>query len=118
MGQAERVWRWCKRNPVVSGLTGAVAASLFIGIVASTYFAVQASRRALAESRERTRALKAEKNMEGLLARGLAKTLDPDGDGKETLSIPEAEALWELARLGDRISASASWTRQRETRSP
>src|SRR5271166_3763026 len=101
VGQAERFWRWCQRNPVVSGLTGAVAASLFIGIVASTYFAVQASRRALAESRERTRALKAEKNMEGLLARGLARTLDPDGDGKEILSIPEAEALWELARLGD-----------------
>ena len=101
MGQAERFWRWCKRNPVVSGLAGAVAASLFIGILVSTYFAVQASRRALAESRERTRALKAEKNMEGLLARGLARTLDPDGDGKETLSIPEAEALWELARLGD-----------------
>jgi hypothetical protein len=101
VGQAERFWRWCKRNPVVSGLTGAVAASLLIGIVASTYFAVQASRRALAESRERTRALKAEKNMEGLLARGLAKTLDPDGEGNEILSKPEAEALWELARLGD-----------------
>src|SRR5208337_3718726 len=40
VGQAERFWRWCKRNPVVSGLAGAVAASLFIGIVVSTYFAV------------------------------------------------------------------------------
>ena len=69
---------------------GAVAASLFIGIVASTYFAVQASRRALAESQERTRAINAEKNMEGLLARGLAKPLDPDGDGKDTLSVPES----------------------------
>ena len=101
VGQAERFWRWCRRNPVVSGLAAAVAASLFIGIIVSTYFAVQASRRALAESRERARAINAEKNMEGLLARGLAKPLDPDGDGKETLSIPEAEALWELARLGD-----------------
>ncbi len=102
VGQAERFWRWCKRNPVVSGLAGAVAASLFIGIVVSTYFAVQASRRALAESRERTRAINAEKNMEGLLARGLAKPLDPDGDGKDALSVPESESLWELARLGDK----------------
>jgi len=68
VGQAERFWRWCQRNPVVSGLTGAVAASLFIGIVVSTYFAV-------AESRERKRGTHAEKNMEGMLARGLAKTL-------------------------------------------
>jgi eukaryotic-like serine/threonine-protein kinase len=101
VGQIERVWRWCTRNPVVSGLAAAVAASLLIGIVASTFFAVQASRRAVAESRERARAVSAEKNMEGLLARGLAKPLDPEGDGKAILSIPEAEALWELARLGD-----------------
>jgi len=76
VGQAERFWRWCKRNPVVSGLAGAVAASLFIGIVVSTYFAV-------AESRERKRGSHAEKNMEGMLARGLAKTL-AEALGRET----------------------------------
>jgi uncharacterized protein (DUF2267 family) len=101
VGQAERFWRWCRRNPVVSGLATAAAASLLIGIIASTFFAVQASRRAVAESRERARAVSAEKNMDGLLARGLAKPLDPDGDQKEMLSLLEAEALWELARLGD-----------------
>ena len=102
VGQAERFWRWCKRNPVVSGLTAAVAASLLIGIVVSTFFATR-------ERRERNRAEVAESNalddrdaMEGLLARGLAKPLDPDGDGKDTLSVPESESLWELARLGDK----------------
>ncbi len=39
--------------------------------------------------------------MEGLLARGLAKPLDLNGDEDQTLAVPEAEALWELARLGD-----------------
>ena len=43
VGQAERFWRWCRRNPVVRAC-GAVAASLFIGIVASTYFAVAETR--------------------------------------------------------------------------
>jgi hypothetical protein len=100
VGQAERFVRWCKRNPAVSSLTAAVSASLLIGIVLSTYFAVQASRRAVAESRERARALIAEKDMEGILARGLASPLDPEGDSKETLSLPETESLWELARLG------------------
>jgi hypothetical protein len=102
VGQAERFWRWCRRNPLVSGLTAAVAASLLIGIIASTFFAVQASRRAVAESRARARAIEAEKNMEGLLARGLAKPLDPGGNNEDILSLPETETLWELAQLGNR----------------
>jgi serine/threonine protein kinase len=101
VGQAERFWRWCRRNPIVSSLTAAVAASLLIGIAVSTFFAVQASHRALAESRERARAIGAEKSMEGLLARSLAKPLDSDGESKATLSVPESEALWELTRPGD-----------------
>jgi hypothetical protein len=101
VGQAERAWRWCKRNPVVSSLAASVAGSLLLGIILSSYFAVQASRRAVAESKERARAVAAEQNMKLNLARGLAKPLDPNGYKEETLSIPEAEALWELARLGD-----------------
>ena len=38
VGQAERFWRWCKRNPAVSSLTAAVAASLIVGIIVSTLF--------------------------------------------------------------------------------
>jgi serine/threonine protein kinase len=94
VGQAERLWRWCRRNPVVSGLSAAVAASLVVGIIGTTIFAVR-------ESQERARAVTAEKNMEGLLARGLSKPLDPDGEAKTALSEPEAESLWELARLGE-----------------
>ena len=51
----------------------------------------RASRPGLAESREQTVPSTAEKSMEGMLARSLAKPLDPEGDGKDTLSVPEAE---------------------------
>ena len=44
--QIERGWRWCKRNPVVVGLITAVTSSLLIGIIASSFFAVLATRRA------------------------------------------------------------------------
>jgi serine/threonine protein kinase len=38
----ERLLRWCRRNPTVAGLTSAVAASLVVGIIASSHFAVRA----------------------------------------------------------------------------
>ena len=42
MGPMERAVRWVRRNPVVAGLTGAVAASLLLGTVVATLFAAQA----------------------------------------------------------------------------
>ena len=55
VGQAERFWRWCKRNPVVSGLTAALALSLLAGFVISTFFAIRAGDRARAEHAQRQR---------------------------------------------------------------
>jgi hypothetical protein len=46
VSQPERLWRWCKRKPAVAGLTAAVALSLLVGLAVSTYFAVEATRRA------------------------------------------------------------------------
>jgi tRNA A-37 threonylcarbamoyl transferase component Bud32 len=46
VGRVERAARWVKRNPVVAGLTAAVALSLLAGIAASTYFGVDASEKA------------------------------------------------------------------------
>ncbi len=38
VGQVERLWRWSRRNPVVAGLTGAVAFVLLGGIATTSYF--------------------------------------------------------------------------------
>jgi serine/threonine protein kinase len=42
VGKAERSWRWCRRNPVVAGLSAAVAVALMMGTAVATYYAVQA----------------------------------------------------------------------------
>src|SRR5262249_13883203 len=42
----ERAWRWAKRRPAVAGLLVAVAAALLGGTAASTFFALEAGRRA------------------------------------------------------------------------
>jgi hypothetical protein len=106
VGQAERLWRWCRRNPAVAGLTGALAAALLAGTaisigfaVRADRFAVQADRKAEAERHERQRAEQAEEGLEKALARSLVRPLNPAPLRAEgPLNDPEIEALWELAQ--------------------
>ncbi len=43
---AAKVWRWCRRKPLVAGLIAAVGISLIVGVSFSTYFAMEARVRA------------------------------------------------------------------------
>jgi WD40 repeat protein/serine/threonine protein kinase len=43
VANVERLWRWCRRNPLIAGLTGTVAASLLLGLAGVTYFALHAA---------------------------------------------------------------------------
>jgi WD40 repeat protein len=42
VGKAERLWRWCRRNPALAVLTGGITASLIVGTVVAWLLAVQA----------------------------------------------------------------------------
>src|SRR5262249_55215428 len=44
IGPAERTWRWCKRNPMVAGAAGAVAAALVAVAVISVIYATGQAR--------------------------------------------------------------------------
>jgi len=55
IGRVARGWRWCKRQPVVAGLMGAVALTLVLGTLVSSFFAVRANVRAEEAIAERER---------------------------------------------------------------
>jgi WD40 repeat protein len=62
VGQMERAWRWCRRNPVVASLLAGLLLVLATGTVVSTLFAVEAryeAGRADEKAREATEEAKA-----------------------------------------------------------
>jgi serine/threonine protein kinase len=59
VGQMERAWRWCKRNPILAGLSAAVALTFLLGTVISCLFAIQANANA---KRADAKATEAENN--------------------------------------------------------
>jgi WD40 repeat protein/tRNA A-37 threonylcarbamoyl transferase component Bud32 len=60
VGQRERLWRWCRRNPAVASLLAAVTFSLVVGGSVSAWFALKASQRA-AEAEDSAKQTVAEK---------------------------------------------------------
>jgi WD40 repeat protein/Flp pilus assembly protein TadD len=58
VGMAERLWRWCRRNPALASASALAALALLAGTVVSTAFAIRASNTAedLREEGERTKA--------------------------------------------------------------
>jgi serine/threonine-protein kinase len=52
----ERVWRWCRRNPVVASLTAAVVLLLVVTVVGLSVSTVQTKKAYTAEAKQRRRA--------------------------------------------------------------
>jgi serine/threonine protein kinase len=61
VGRLERGWRWCRRNPALAAALSAVAASLLLGALVATGFAIEASNRAEAETAARQDAVNKER---------------------------------------------------------
>jgi WD40 repeat protein/serine/threonine protein kinase len=95
----ERSWRWCRRNPAVAMLTGAVATLLVVVAVSSTFevFRIAAARDALAAARD-----EADHN-----AAQAEQARQQEEDQRKQAELITAESRQRLARLcvanGDRL---------------
>ncbi len=101
VSRIERGWRWCRRNPGLAGLTGAVAVSLIAGTIISSYFAV------LAASRANEKAKLADANARLAASEGVARARAQE---KELLANDRLwQSLFEQSRaerlLGNRARA-------------
>jgi WD40 repeat protein/tRNA A-37 threonylcarbamoyl transferase component Bud32 len=76
IGPAGRLWRWCRRKPLVAALAGAAALFLVAGVLFSLYFAVQEHARAV----EADLARKEAKRESATLALERAHRLDEQGE--------------------------------------
>src|SRR5262249_51876561 len=56
VSRPERAWRWCRRNPVVTGLLAAVAVCLLAGVAGVLHFAFRAEAHARQAEQARTAA--------------------------------------------------------------
>jgi predicted Ser/Thr protein kinase len=100
VGQAERYWRWCRRNPVVAALSAGLVLALLIGSGISAGFAIQEHlSRKRAEKAEKM-AVEAQDDLEQALARSFLRPLNPQGGDSNGngLNEQETDALWELAQ--------------------
>jgi hypothetical protein len=95
-GQAERLWRWCRRNPAVAALSAAVALSLVAGTVTSTVFGFRAADEAEQARKRESEKVAALEHAEEALADGLLRPLGVD---QVRANIFEWQALTDLASL-------------------
>ncbi|HJT34227.1 MAG TPA: serine/threonine-protein kinase [Pirellulales bacterium] len=100
IGQLERGWRWCRRNPATTSLAAAACIALLAGTAFSTYFAIKANQRAgeaensaeLALQAQRSEAKQLRRTRAALTAETLAKQAESRARGAETTAKNEARA--------------------------
>jgi len=105
---AERAWKWARRRPAIAGLLAAVAASLVVGSVVSTGFALDAGEQArLAREAESEARSKAEAEAAAHARTEEARAQEADARQKEVIARGKEVTAREAAELAAKKEAEA-----------
>jgi serine/threonine protein kinase len=77
VGRVGRCWRWCRRNPVVAGLSAGLAAALLAGTAISLVFGLKERHERIRAEQAEESAVAAQDHLEQALARSLVRPLNP-----------------------------------------
>jgi serine/threonine-protein kinase len=123
VGVLERSWRWCRRNPLVAGLTAGIVALSILAVLASTYAAFHFERLAGRESEARAQAEADRKKAEAARADAeAARKREADqrrravGARNTALASQKREAEQRRRAVRARNSAQVSQKREAEQR--
>lgn len=119
VSRTEKAWRWCRRNPTLAMLIAAMVVLLISGTAVSAFFAIKASKAAVAAQQLAKSEGEAKKLAEKRLVQvektndilgSIFKDLDPEAGakGNETLRIT----------LGERLAAAAVQLEQEDIGEP
>jgi serine/threonine-protein kinase len=89
VGYGERLWRWCKRNPRVAGLTAAVIGLVLIGVIGLTVAAAMLKNERDQTEEARKEAVKNEE--EARKQEGIAKEREKEAKEKEAIAKATAD---------------------------
>jgi tRNA A-37 threonylcarbamoyl transferase component Bud32 len=106
VGQMERAWRWCKRYPLVSGLSAGVAASLLLATGLSLGLANWALGEKTRANENADRANEATDRAETVLAKSFLRPFDGRLADTAIPNVTDLQVvpLWELAQnRGERV---------------
>src|SRR5262249_13163937 len=106
VGNTARLWMWCRRRPVIAGLTTALVVVVLVGSAVSTWQAIAATRAEVRATREARRALEAEGQAQNERDRALAAEAQAKAEGQRAgRSAAEAQAV--LSFFQDQVLAAA-----------
>jgi WD40 repeat protein len=109
LGPAERLWRWCRRNPLLAGALTAVLGCLLVGTGLVSYYAAQSEARRGEAQREQERGRILQHNAQEMdRLRALAEQQRAEADRQRGLvrrylyfsRLSLAHRAWQEGRLG------------------